>query len=142
MTLMQKIVPILLILLIVCIISSSGCLNTNKTNKTWGQKDISLDAIKVSNNITADYYESDNGTIYYYIEGYLQNTNLIDALDVKLKVTFYDSKGNVVAINSTPYLYPKNIPAKGNSSFYVEFPDPDKKIFTYKVEILSARAEY
>lgn len=74
------------------------------------------------------------------MSGYLINGNEIDALNVKLKVTTFDAQNNALAINDTPYLDPKDIPANGNSRFYARFSDPDKRIVNFKVEILDAKS--
>ena len=137
---MKKIVIFLVILIITCTISISGC-ETKTANQTWGEKKIDLSLIEMANNTTSDYYAY-KGTQYYYIEGYLLNKNPYDALEVKVKATFYDSQGNIFAVNDTPYMEPKNLPGNGNSYIYFEIADPEKKIKTYNVEILSAKALY
>lgn len=135
----RSIIPLIL-LLITATVFTSGCV-TKTANQTWGEQKINLSLIEVANNTTAEHYEWE-GTQYFYIDGYLVNKNPYDALEVKLKATFYDAQGNVVAVNDTPYLEPKNIPANGNTYFYFEYPDQDKKIVNYQVEILSAKAQF
>ena len=79
----------------------SGCTTKTATNGTFGEKKLSLDAIKVSDNTTGNYSETNDTR--YYVTGYIINGNPIDALNVKLKVTTYDSQNNIVAVNDTPY---------------------------------------
>ena len=136
----QTIIVILLIL--TAIIAISGCTTKTATNGTFGEKTISIDSILISNNTTADNYKEDNGTEYYYIDGYLLNNNSNDAFHVKVNVTAYDANGNVVATNDTAYLDPTTIPAKGLSEFYVEFPDLNNKIVRYDVKVVDAKASF
>jgi len=137
---MQKIVIAVLIVLIVGIISISGCIENTKANSTWGEKKISLDAIKVSNNTTGN--RSERNDSIYYVSGYINNNNPHEAFKVKITVTTFYSNGTVFAVNDTPYLDPKNIPANSESYMYARFSDPDKKIAKYEVKILDAKAEY
>lgn len=127
------IIVIILLMVVIC-----GCTTKTAPNGTFGGKNLSLDAITVSGNTTGNYSEMND--THYYVTGYLINGNQIDALNVKLKVTTYDSKNNTLAVNETPYLDPKDIPANGNSYFYASFSDPDKKIVNFKVEILDAKS--
>lgn len=122
-------------------ICASGCIDFNKVNNTWGEKNISLDAIKMSNNTTGNY-TSDVNSSTYYVYGWINNYNSLDAFNVKIKVITYDSKGKVVAMNNTPIIQPVNIASKGSSEFYAEFPDPNKRIVKFKVEVVDAKAEY
>lgn len=130
----------LLILLLILIISISGCIDTTKKNNTWGEKKISLDAIKVSNNTTGNRSEQNDSI--YYVYGYINNENPYEALNVKINVTTYYSNDTIFAVNNTPYVNPKSIPANGESYFYARFLDPEKKIARYDVQILDAKAEY
>jgi len=118
----------------------SGCTEKNAVNGTFGEKKLSLDAITVSNK-TIGNYSLTNDTLYY-VSGYILNGNAIDALNVKLKVTTFDSQNNTVAVNEIPYIDPKDIPANGKSYFYASFPDPDKRIVKFKVEILDAQSQF
>jgi len=137
---MKKTIISLILLLVVATVSISGC-ETKTANKTWGEKKISLDLITISNNTTADHYDWE-GITYYYIDGYLLNKNPFDALNVKLKATFYDSNGDIIATNETPYLEPKSIPLNGISNFHFEVQDKNKDIVRYKVELVDAQSEY
>ena len=130
---------IIIILVIIAIIGLSGCAKKT-SNSTFGEKHISLDSIKVSNYTNGNYSEHNN-TIYY-VSGYIINKNPIDALNVKLKVITYDSNNDTVAINETPTLNPKSIPANGNSALYARFYDPEKRIVRFKIQIIDAKAEY
>ena len=134
----QSIIVILLIL--TAIIALSGCTTKTASNGTFGEKVISIDSILISNNTTADNYKEDNGTEYYYIDGYLLNNNSNDAFHVKVNTTVYDANGNVVATNDTAYLNPITIPSKGFSEFYVEFNDTNEKIVRYDIKVTDAKA--
>ncbi len=125
-----------ILLAVVC----SGCIDTNKTNNTWGDKKISLDAIKVSNSTVGN--RSENNDSLYYVSGYILNQNPYEAIDPKITVTTYYSNGTVFAVNDTPYMNPKNLPANGKSAFYARFDDPDKKIVKFEVKILSAKGQF
>lgn len=129
---------IVILILLTVIAGISGCTTKTATNGTFGEKTLSLDAITVSNKTIGNYSET-NDTLYY-VSGNIVNQNSIDALNVKLKVTTYDSQNNTIAVNETPYINPKDIPAKGNSYFYASFSDPDKRIVNFKVEILDAKS--
>lgn len=137
---MNKMISISLIVLFLVTISISGCINTNKTNSTWGEKEISIDDLKISNDTTGKHYE-ENDTIYY-VNGNITNNNPFEALNVKIKIITYTSNGTVLAVNDTPYLNPKNVPGKGKSYFYARFEDPNKQITKFEVKILSANGQY
>jgi len=130
----------IIIIIILFIVTISGCTSKTTTNGTFGEKTLSLDAIKVSDNTTGNYSESNDTR--YYVSGYINNKNSIDALNVKLKVTTYDSQNNIVDVNDTPTLDPKNIPANGNSVFYARFSDPNKKIVRFSIEVVDAKSNY
>ena len=119
----------------------SGFAVNTTSNSTWGEKQISVGAINVLNNSTMDTYEY-NGTTYTYLEGYVQNNNKYDAFNVVMNATAYDGSGNVFATNSTVHIKYKNIPAEGESYFYVIYPDPDKKITRIEVNVMDAKAEF
>ena len=129
---------IVIFILLTIIAGISGCTTKTATNGTWGEKNFSLNSITVSDNTTGN--RSMTNDTLYYVSGYLINGNPGDALNVKLKVTTYDSQNNTVSVNDTPYLYPTDIPANGNSYFYARFSDPDKKIVNFKVEIIDAKS--
>lgn len=137
---MEKITGLLLIFIIIGLVFTSGCIENTKSNSTWGEKKISIDAIKVSNSTVGN--RSENNDSIYYVSGHILNQNSFEALDPQIKVTTYDSNGTVFAVNDTPYLDPKNIPANGKSYLYARFEDPDKKIAKFEVKILSAKGEY
>jgi hypothetical protein len=128
-----------IIILLTVIIAVSGCTTKSATNGTFGEKSVSINSMFISNNTTADTYnDSDNGSEYYYIDGYLVNNNSNDAFNVKVNATAYDANGNVVATNDTAYLNPITIPAKGVSEFYMDFPDPNNNIVRYDVKVVYA----
>lgn len=129
----------LIISLLLIVIGVSGCTMKEGETSTFGEKTISLESIKVLNNTTTDYYEY-NGTNYSYIMGTVQNRNRYDAFKVKMKAIAYDEDGEIVATNETVYLEPKNIPASGQSLFYFEFVDQNKKIVKYDVKVVDAKA--
>ena len=129
---------IIIFIVLTIIAGISGCTTKTATNGTWGEKNFSLNSITVSDNTTGN--RSMTNDTRYYVSGYLINVNPGDALNVKLKVTTYDSQNNTVAVNDTPYLDPTDIPANGNSYFDARFSDPDKKIVSFKVEIVDAKS--
>ena len=134
------VVAILAITGTVLLAGMSGFAINTTANSTWGEKQISIDAINVLNNSTEDTYEY-NGTTYSYLEGYVQNNNKYDAFNVKMNATAYDKYGNIVATNDTVYLDTKNIPAGSETLFYVEFPDPDNETVRIEVNVVDAKAE-
>lgn len=121
-------------------LTSSGCIENTKSNSTWGEKKLSMDSIKVSNNTVGN--RSENNDSVYYVNGYIINQNPFEALDPKITVTTFDSNGTVFAVNDIPYMEPKNLPANDKSYFYARFEDPDKKIAKFEVKIISAKGEY
>ena len=136
----KKLIFLILIPFIVGVLFSSGCIDNTQANNTWGEKKISLDAIKISHNTTGNY--STKNESRYYVYGYIINNNPFEAFHPKIKITTYYINGSVFAVNDTPYIYPKNIPEKGSSYFYARFHDPDKLIYNFTVEILDAKGEY
>jgi Protein of unknown function (DUF3426). len=137
---MNKIINIFLMFLILCVVISSGCIENTRSNSTWGEKKLSMDSIKVSNNTVGN--RSENNDSVYYVNGYIINQNPFEALDPKITVTTFDSNGTVFAVNDIPYMEPKNLPANDKSYFYARFEDPDKKIAKFEVKIISAKGEY
>lgn len=137
---MKKVTAVIIIFFTAGLVFSSGCIDNTKANNTWGEKKISMDAIKVSNGTVGN--RSENNDSIYYVSGYILNQNPYEALEPKIEVTTYYSNGTVFTVNNNPYLNPQNIPANGQSSFYARFDDPDKKIAKFEVKLLSAKAEY
>lgn len=137
---MSKKSIIVILLLFAITVSISGCTNKTAQNGTFGEKIISINNITIINNVTAEHRER-NGTNYYYITGYLKNNNKYDAFNLKMKATFYDADGNVVAINDTVYLDPKVIPTASESYFYFRFNDSNNKIVKYELQLISATSE-
>lgn len=136
----KKILTIIIFSFILLVIANSGCIENTKANSTWGEKKISLNAIKISDNTTGNHSETNEST--YYVYGYIDNNNFYEAFNPKITVTTFDSNGNIFAVNETPYIDPKNLPAKGSSIFYATFYDPDNQISNFSVEIVDAKAEY
>lgn len=130
---------VLIIFLLIIVIGISGCTINPTANSTFGEKNISLNAMEILNNTTSDYYEYE-GINYYYLEGYIQNNNEYDVFNVKINVTAFDKNGKIIAVNDSAYFEPKNIPANGISYFYVDFNDTAKKIAKYDINIISAKA--
>lgn len=139
---MRKLGILIIMFLLACVLCTSGCIKTTPTNSTFGEKKISLDSLKVLNNTRSGNYTSES-TNHYYVEGNISNSNPIDALNVKIKATFYDINGSAVVTNKTVYVYlePKNIPANGISYFYIEVPDPKQEIVDFKINVIRAEAE-
>ena len=126
---------------VVFLAGMSGLVINTTADSTFGEKSISIDALQILNNSTEDTYEY-NGTTYAYLEGYVQNNNKYDAFNVKLNATAYDQYGNIVATNGTVYLDTKNIPAGGETLFYVDFPDNDNKTVRIEVNVVDAKSEF
>lgn len=137
---MCKIYVVFFFSMILIILIISGCINNAQTNNTWGEKKISIDAIKISQNTT--WNRSETNQSRYSVYGYIDNDNPFEAINMKIKITTYYVNGTSFAVNTTPYIDPKNIPGKGSSFFYARFHDPDQKIHNFTVEILSAKGEY
>jgi hypothetical protein len=137
---MHRLMEAIILFLFIGIVLGSGCIENTKANSTWGEKKISMDAIKVSQNTTGDRSETNESK--YYVYGYIENDNPFEAVNLKMKINTYYVNGTVFAVNTTPNISPKNIPGKGSSFFYSRFYDPDQKIHNFTVEILSAKAEY
>jgi hypothetical protein len=130
---------IVILILLTFIVGISGCTTKTTNNGTFGEKSISIDSIFISNNTTAGTYNnSDNGSEYYYIDGYLENNNSYDAFNVKVNATAYDANGTVVATNDSVYLNPTSIPGNGASEFYMDFPDSNNNIVRYDVKVVYA----
>jgi len=137
---MRNITPFLIIILLISIIFSSACIENTKANNTWGEKKISIESISISNDTNGNHSEQNDSV--YYVNGYLINKNPYEALNVKINVITYYSNGTIFAINNTPYLNPKNIPANGKSYLYARFEDPDNKIVRFDIKIIDAKGEY
>jgi len=135
---MKKLLIVIMSLLILSV-CCSGCIENTTSNSTWGEKKISMDAIKMTN-ITGNRSETNESR--YVVSGYITNDNPYEALDLKLRITTFTSNGSVFAVKDDPYIEPKNIPSKGSSYFYASFSDPDKNITRYEVKILSAKGQY
>jgi len=140
MSMEKKFVIIIIFSLLVLVLANSGCIDNTRANSTWGEKKISMDAIKVSQNTTGN--RSETNKPIYYVYGDIENDNPFEAVNLKMKITTYNVNGTVFAVNTTPTIDPKNIPGKGSSFFYAFFHDPDQKIHNFTVEILSAKGEY
>lgn len=132
-----------ILIIFIIIVGISGCTTKTAQNGTFGEKNVSIDAIHISNNTTSSMInDTKTGLQYYYITGYLINGNSNDALNVKITATAYDSNGNVIATNNSAYINPQSIPAKGVSRFYVDFPDNDNNIDRYDIKVNSAHGTF
>ncbi|CEA12625.1 hypothetical protein [Methanobacterium formicicum] len=137
---MEFIIKIVILISIVCLVFSSGCIENTNANSTWGEKKLSLDTLQISNSTVGNRSELNDSI--YYVSGSISNKNSFEALDPKIQVTTYYANGTVFAVNDTPYLKPQNIPATGKSYFYARFEDPNKQISRFEVKILSAKGQY
>lgn len=133
----MKMYSIAILLLFTLIVGISGCTTKTASNGTFGEKVVSINSIYISNNTTATTYNN-NGTEYYIIEGYLDNNNSNDAFHVMVNASGYDSKGKLVSTNNSAYIEPPSIPAKGFSSFYIQFNDPNNTIVRYNIQVVNA----
>ena len=77
---MKKLKTTVLFFLLIGIVLSSGCIENKKANMTWGEKKISMDAIKIANNTTGNH--SKRNESIYYVRGYILNDNPYEALDL------------------------------------------------------------
>jgi|BioPla2DNA2_1021312.scaffolds.fasta_scaffold13275_7 capsule polysaccharide export protein KpsE/RkpR len=137
---MCKIHVVFFFSMILIILITSGCINNAQTNNTWGEKKISIDAIKISQNTTGNRSETNESR--YYVYGYIENDNPIEAFNLKMKITTFYENGTVFAVNTTPKIKPQTIPGKGSSFFYARFHDPHQNIHNFTVEISSAKGEF
>lgn len=137
---MEKITGLLLIFFVMGLVFTSGCIENTKASSTWGEKKISMDAIKVSQNTTGNRSETNESR--YYVYGYIENDNPFEAFNLKMKITTFYENGTVFAVNNTPIINPKTIPGKGSSFFYARFHDPHQNIHNFTVEISSAKGEF
>ncbi|MGI6483848.1 MAG: hypothetical protein ACOX08_11370 [Methanobacterium sp.] len=106
--------------MILIILITSGCINNAQTNNTWGEKKISIDAIKVSQNTTGNRSETNESR--YYVYGYIENDNPIEAFNLKMKITTFYENGTVFAVNTTPNINPQDYTWKGFFIFLCPFP--------------------
>lgn len=137
---MESIIKLVILISIVCILFSSGCIENTKANSTWGEKKLSLDTLKISNSTIGNRSEQNDSL--YYVSGYISNKNSFEALEPEIQITTYYANDTVFAINDTPYMNPQNIPANGKTTFYALFEDPNKQISRFEVKILSAKGQY
>ena len=79
MTIMTIKSLILILVLLAVIVSVSGCVSKTATNGTFGEETISLSNMTIVDNVTNGTYQY-NGTNYYYIDGFVKNNNIYDAL--------------------------------------------------------------
>lgn len=128
---------LIVLLLLSAVVAVSGCTNKTAPNGTFGQRNLSIDQISLSNNTTAGV-DNFYGDQYYYVKGYLINNNPYDAFNVKVNATAYDAEGNIVSTNNSAYINPPNISADDLSFFYVEFLDNDNKIARAEVKVVDA----
>lgn len=128
---------IIIISLSLVIVGISGCTSKTATNGTFGEKYVSIDSILISHNTTSNNF-TENGTQFYYVEGYLENNNSYDAFHVKINGTVFDKNGNIVGTNDSADLEPVTIPAEGVSLFYIKFNDPNNSIVRYDVKVVDA----
>jgi len=132
---MQKSYIFIILLSLVLISGISGCTEKKAVNGTWGEKEpVSAKYIKIINS-TGEHYLR-NGTNYYYVYGYVENTAEDDAYNVEIHAKFFDEKGNVVGTNNSARIKPKIIPALGQSWYVLRFNDPENKIVRFELEIV------
>jgi len=129
------------LLLFAVIVSVSGCTSKTAANGTFGEKSISLSNMAIVDNVTNGSYQ-DNGTNYYYIDGFVKNNNVYDAFNLQMKATSYDINNTVIAVNDTPYYYSNGpVPAGGESEFYFEFNDPSNQTDHYSLQLINVSAQ-
>lgn len=128
----------IIVFILLFIVGISGCTINQNANQTFGEKGISLNALFV-NNTTSDHYEYEE-TNYYYVDGDIINNNQNEVFHVKLNVSVFDEKGNLIGYNDTAYFERNSIPPNDKSYFYVDFGDNDNKISRYEIKIIDAKA--
>ena len=125
---------IIVILIVLFMVSISGCTFKTTADKTWGEKEPAKSSDLYVVNSTGDHYER-NGTMYYYAWGYVGNKAQKSASNVEITVKFFSENGTLVGTNKTSPYRPKSIPSEGQSYFYAGFKDPDQKITKYEIEL-------
>lgn len=124
----------IIILIILFIVGISGCTMKNSVNETFGEKKpVGAESLFVANS-TGENYDH-NGTITYYVWGYIGNKAGEEAKNVNISAQVFDQNGKLIATNSTIKLRPDNIPPQGSSYFYIGFNDTNKIITSYKLNI-------
>ncbi len=129
---MSKLIIILLIIL--AAVSISGCTMDTTAEKTFGEKDPATSEDLYLVNATGEHYDR-NGTMYYFVWGYVGNRAPVPAPNVEITAQFYSENGTLIGTNTTTPYRPKNIPEEGESYFYAGFRDPDQKIASYKLNL-------
>lgn len=127
----KKIITILIILFMVGI---SGCTFKTTSDKTFGEKEPAKSSDLYLFNITGDHFDR-NGTLIYYVWGYVGNKAQKDASNVTILVKFLSENGTVIGNISTSPKRPQNIPAEGKSYFYTGFKDPKQQVTNYTIEL-------
>lgn len=125
----------IIILIILFIVGISGCTIKNSVNETFGEKKpVGAESLFIINS-TGEHYDR-NGTIYYYVWGYIGNNGGELSKSVNITVKVVDENNKLIATNSTIDLRPGNIiQPQGNSYFYVRFSDSKKIIANYTINI-------
>ena len=125
---------VIIILIIMFIVGISGCTIKNSANETFGEKKpVGAESLFIVNSTGEDY--DYNGTIIYYVWGYIGNNGGEQSKNVNVTAKVFDSNGKLIATNSTTNLDPKTIPPKDNSYFYIGFNDTNKIIANYTLNI-------
>ena len=133
---MKKLFAILFLLIIVT--GTSGCTVNPQANGTFGEKNpVSISDISILNDTGT--YDTFGGKGYYYIEGYLKNRQGEDAYNVTMQAKFYDKNDKLIATNESAYIDPKVVPGNGQSYYYIDAQDPEKKIVRYEIKITGVR---
>lgn len=129
----------IILIIVILSVSVSGCTTKTAANGTFGEKYISVNSIYIADNATSGNFTADDGTEYYYMEGYVTNNNQYDAFHVIMNATAYDANGNIVGLNNSAYLEPSTIPGKGASYFYVDFNNSANNIVKVDVKVVDAK---
>jgi len=115
-------------------VALSGCTFKTQSDKTFGEKpDAGLNDLYIVNS-TGEHYD-ENGTLIYYVWGYVGNNGGNEAPNVELTAKFYDESGKLIGTNKTVPEQPKVIPPEGQSYFYMGFKDPNRTITKYELSL-------
>ncbi len=134
---MKRIIPILVLILVLGIVSISGCTSSDTSNSGLNYSSDNITHPEAKNVTVLNSKGYSNGNGYYIINGTVKNKNSFGVSFIKLAVTCYDKDGNIV---TTDWAYVENtdIPSQGQSKFSFYINDPNNKITKYNIKILDA----
>lgn len=125
---------IIILLLILSVVTISGCTMDTEAERTFGEKNPATTEDLYLVNATGEHYDR-NGTMYYFVWGYVGNRAPVPAPGVEITAQFFSENGTLIGTNTTTPYRPSTIPEEGESYFYAGFRDPDQKIASYKLNL-------